>query len=104
MTRGRAEHYKYLHNKEIIGEKLAVVTIVIPLAHVSYTSTFSWYTLHISAPEVTAACDQVAAASVNSETFLWLRWIMSAHRTQDSRQPDPGLHSAHGSSPPGYAE
>ena len=31
-----------------------------------------------------------------------LRWIMSAHRTQDSRQP--GLHSSHGSSPPGYAE
>ena len=27
---------------------------------------------------------------------------MSAHRTQDSRHP--GLHSAHGSSPPGYAE
>lgn len=32
MTRGRAAHYKYLHNKEIIGEKLAVVTIVIPFA------------------------------------------------------------------------
>ena len=27
---GPHQHYKYLHNKEIIGQKLAVVTIVIP--------------------------------------------------------------------------
>ena len=40
---GPHKHYKYLHNKEIIGEKLAVVTIVIPFAYVSYTYLFLIY-------------------------------------------------------------